>query len=153
MLESLANPWWMFVLVGLAAGVVSGALGVGSGIIFVPAMVIFFAVGQKSAQGTALAVMVPMSAVGAILYWRDPDVTINMAMVGLLAAGAVVGVIIGREALAARMPAHVLRKAFAVFMVVVAVKMFMMPPKRRASADPPTRPAANSLIEKGPDND
>jgi len=52
------------MLVGLGAGVVSGALGVGSGIVFVPVMATVFLLPQKSAQGTALAVMAPMALQG-----------------------------------------------------------------------------------------
>lgn len=152
MLEQLGNPWWMFVLVGLTAGMVSGALGVGSGIIFIPALVIFFAVPQKSAQGTALAVMVPMALVGAFLYWRNSQISISAAMVALLACGAIVGVVIGSQLLAAHLPAHVLRKAFAVFMVVVAIKMFMTPTKRPSSY-PQTQPTANIIADSGANNE
>ncbi len=152
MLEQLGNPWWVFVLVGLTAGIVGGALGVGGGIIFIPALVIFFAVEQKSAQGTALAVMVPMALVGAFLYWRNSEITINPAMVALLACGAVVGVVIGSQLLAAHLPAHVLRKAFAVFMVVVAVKMLMMPTKR-PSSNPQAQPTTEIIDESGANNE
>lgn len=64
MLAQLSNPCWVFMLVGLGAGVVSGALGVGSGIVFVPVMATVFLLPQKSAQGTALAVMAPMALQG-----------------------------------------------------------------------------------------
>ncbi len=152
MLEQLGNPWWMFVLVGLTAGLVSGALGVGSGIIFIPALVIFFAVPQKSAQGTALAVMVPMALVGAFLYWRNIEIRISMPMVALLACGAVVGVAIGSQLLAAHLPAHVLRKSFAVFMVVVAIKMFMTPTER-PSSDPQTQSTTDIVDDGGVNNE
>ncbi|HUS93397.1 MAG TPA: substrate-binding domain-containing protein [Phycisphaerae bacterium] len=49
----LSSIWWGLVLLGLCGGVVSGTLGLGSGLIFVPALVLLFAVPQKSAQGTA----------------------------------------------------------------------------------------------------
>jgi len=129
MLDQLSHPWWTFVLVGLGAGVVSGVLGVGSGIVFVPVLVAIFMVPQKSAQGTALAVMVPMALLGAIRYWHNPSIQINMVMVAFLVLGALGGVMVGTE-LTARLPAHWLRKAFAVFMVIVAVRMFIIPSKR-----------------------
>ncbi|MCP4376688.1 MAG: sulfite exporter TauE/SafE family protein [bacterium] len=134
MLAQLSNPWWTFVLLGLAAGVLSGSLGIGSGIVFVPILVTIFMVPQKSAQGTALAVMVPMALLGAIRYWHNPSIEINMVIVAFLAIGALGGTLVG-TALIEHVPGHWLRKAFAVFMVIVAVRMFMMPPKQ-APASP-----------------
>ncbi|MDP6636493.1 MAG: sulfite exporter TauE/SafE family protein [Phycisphaerae bacterium] len=132
MLAQLSNPWWTFVLLGLAGGVLSGALGVGSGIVFVPILVSVFMLPQKSAQGTTLAVMVPMALLGAIRYWHNPSIEINMVMVAFIVFGALGGVLVG-TAVAEHVPGHWLRKAFAVFMVIVAVRMFMMPPKRGPS--------------------
>jgi len=129
MLAQLSNPWWMFVMLGLAGGILSGALGVGSGIIFVPMLASVFMLPQKSAQGTALAVMVPMALLGAIQYWRNPSIEVNMVMVALIVAGAVGGVFIGTT-ISQHVPGHLLKKAFAVFMVIVAVRMFTMTPKK-----------------------
>ncbi|MBT3200524.1 MAG: sulfite exporter TauE/SafE family protein [Phycisphaerales bacterium] len=128
MFEQLSNPWWMFVILGLLGGVLSGALGVGSGVVFVPLLASVFLLPQKSAQGTALAVMAPMALLGAVRYWRNPEIDINLAMVGLIVVGALAGVLIGTM-IVQRVPGHWLRKAFAVFLVVVAVRMLMMPNK------------------------
>jgi len=83
----VSEMWSMYLLVGLAAGILSASFGLGSGIIMVPAGVLILSMSQKSAQGTALAVMVPMALVGALLYWRDPDIEVNLRVVGLLASG------------------------------------------------------------------
>jgi len=140
MLDQLAqSSWWILILVGVGAGVVSGALGVGSGIIFVPVLVAVFAIPQKSAQGTSLAVIVPMALLGAVRYWHHPDIEISPAVVGLLAAGALAGVLVGTE-LAARVPAVWLRRAFAVFMLIVAARMLLVTPKKPG----PTANEANS---------
>ena len=147
-LEQLAHPWWALILVGVVAGVISGALGVGSGIIFVPVLVTVFLLPQKSAQGTALAVIVPMALLGALRYWHDPKVDVNLLVVAFLAVGALGGALVGTE-LAMRLPAHWLRKAFAVFMVVVAIKMLI--PSRRAPApgDGPGGPASRAAQTRG----
>ena len=152
MLAQLSNPWWTFVILGLAGGVISGALGVGSGIVFVPILVSVFMLPQKSAQGTALAVMVPMALLGAIRYWHNPSIEINMVMVAFLVLGALGGVLVG-TAVIEHVPGHWLRKVFAVFMVVVAVRMFMMPPKRGpARADQSdNNPAEVSKLKGSPD--
>jgi len=141
MIDQLSNPWWIFIVLGIFAGVISGALGLGSGTIVVPALVLFCAFGQKSAQGTALAVMVPMALLGALLYWRNPEIDMKILPVGLIICGALIGVLFGAE-LASRTPSNVLRKVFAVVLIVVAIKMFMIPKKtERASLD-------NSMTEQ-----
>jgi uncharacterized membrane protein YfcA len=148
-LSQLSNPWWMFVLLGIAGGVLSGALGVGSGIVFVPLLVSVFLLPQKSAQGTTLAVMVPMALLGAIRYWHNPSIEINMVIVAFLVFGALGGVLVGTS-IAEHVPGHWLRKAFAVFMVIVAIRMFMMPPKRGpAGTDQSDNNPAEVLKAKG----
>ena len=84
--------------------------------------------GQKSAQGMALAVMVPMTLVGALRYWKNPEIEINVVIVGLIICGALVGVLAGTE-LASRLPSHILKKVFAAVLIIVAVKMFITPTK------------------------
>jgi uncharacterized protein len=124
MLSQLSNPWWIFVVLGIGAGLIGGALGLGGGTILVPTLVLICSFGQKSAQGTALAVMVPMALVGALQYWRNPEIEIHALPVGLIICGALVGVLFGTE-LASRLPAHTLKKIFAAVLVIVAVKIFM----------------------------
>lgn len=113
----------VLVLVGVLAGVISGMLGVGSGALLIPVLVLVFAYPQKSAQGITLAVMAPMALIGAVRYVRNPTIEVNLATALLLTVGAIVGVFIGTE-LAVKLPAHILRKAFAVFLFVVSLKMF-----------------------------
>jgi uncharacterized membrane protein YfcA len=122
MIGQLSNPWF-FVVLGIGAGIISGTLGLGSGTIVIPALVLLFGFGQKNAQGTALAVMVPMALVGAIRYWRNPEIEMNALPVGLIICGALVGVLVGTE-LAFRLPEHILIKVFAIFLIIVAVRMF-----------------------------
>ena len=120
----LANPWWAYVILGVCGGLISGTLGLGSGTIFVPVLVLILLFPQKSAQGTALAVMVPMALVGALRYWANPQIEVKLPVVGLIVIGAVVGAFVGTE-LAYRLPGHVLKKFFAVYLLVVAVKMLL----------------------------
>ena len=123
MMSQLSNPWWVLILLGVCAGVLSGALGLGSGTILVPTLVLLFGYAQKSAQGMALAVMVPMVLFGAFRYWKNPQIDINLAVVGLIICGALVGVLAGTE-LAARLPGNILRKLFAIFLIIIAIKIF-----------------------------
>ncbi len=120
--ELITNSWWMFIVLGILSGILSGCLGVGSGALLIPALVIIFTIPQKSAQGMALAVMVPMALVGAIRYKLNPNINIDYNHVILISIGALVGVMIGTE-LITKIPAHALKKIFAIFLIIVAVKM------------------------------
>lgn len=113
---------WALILVGVGAGVLSGLFGVGSGVLIVPALALLLLMPQKTAQGTALAVMIPMALVGSLRYWRNPEVAMSWPVIGLLSAGALVGTLIGTECVA-RVPAAWLRKGFALFILFVAVRM------------------------------
>jgi len=118
------NIWWGLLL-GLGAGLLSGTLGLGSGTLLVPAMVVVMGFPQKSAQGAALAAMVPMALLGALLYWRSGDLQVPWAAVALIAAAAMGGSVLGTR-LAHVLPAATLRKVFAVFLLIVGLRMMLL---------------------------
>ena len=128
----LASSWWLLALLGVAAGALSGSLGIGSGIIVVPALVLLLGCPQKSAQGMALALRVPMAALGVWQYLRTPGVQMNWGAVALLTLGAAVGVMAGTR-LMARVPNLWLQRAFAVFLLIVAARMLLSDGARRAA--------------------
>ena len=130
-----------YMVLGIVAGVLSGAMGVGSGILVVPALVLFCHLSQQTAQGTALAVMVPMALIGAIRYWMAGDILTDYRLAGLLILGAAIGALAG-SGIALRLPADILRKAFAVLMVVLAVKMFFAPSQKAGA------PVESNSIER-----
>jgi len=144
------NPWWVFIVLGICAGVISGTLGLGSGTVLVPTLVLICSFEQKSAQGTALVVMVPMALVGALRYWKNPEIEMNAVIVGLIICGALAGVLVGTE-LASRLPSHTLRKVFAIFLAIVAVKMYTASPRpeQRNIGDSLTNQIKVKLVERG----
>ena len=148
MIGQLPNPWWIFILLGICAGVLSGLLGLGSGIILIPTLVLLCEYKQKSAQGMALAVMVPMALVGALRYWKNPQIEMDWAVVGLIILGALAGVLAGTE-LAPKLPGHILRKIFAAVLLLVAVKMFAgsTRPKQHGPNDSLTSQKITNLVE------
>ena len=127
MMAQLSGCLWLFIVLGVFAGLVSGTLGLGAGVVFIPSLVLLWGFEQKSAQGTALAVMVPMTFLGALRYWKNPQVDMSLTIILLIVLGALVGVLAGTE-LASRLPNQVLRKIFAIFLVVAAVRMFITSP-------------------------
>ncbi|MHC4571970.1 MAG: TSUP family transporter [Planctomycetota bacterium] len=140
MIGQMSNSWWVFVTLGICAGVLSGALGLGSGIVLVPTLVLLCGFEQKSAQGMALAVMVPMALVGALRYWQNPKIEMNAVVIGLIIIGALAGALVG-AALAGRLSSSVLQRVLAIVLVVVAVRMFI------ASAKP-GQPTTDSDLQQ-----
>ena len=110
------------IILGLVTGLLSGSLGIGGGVIVVPTLVLLFHLPQKNAQGLSLALMVPMALMGVIQYWRLGNLQVSVVRLALLCAGAVGGVLLG-STLADRLPGAVLRRAFAVLILVIAARM------------------------------
>ena len=128
----VAGAWWAYALIGLACGIFSAALGIGCGILIVPILALGFAFPQKLAQGTSLAVMVPMALVGAICYKLSSEIRMDFRIIGLISVGAVAGALVG-SVVAAYVPAAVLRKLFAVLMIVAAIRMLAVSGKGKNS--------------------
>lgn len=147
-MPEVSSIWWGLLLLGLCARLLSGTLGLGSGMVLIPVMVLLLHLPQKSAQGTALAVMVPMALWGAFLYWKNPDIEISLPVIALLVPTALVGSLIGVQ-LAGRVPAHVLKRIFAVYLIIIAVKMLIFPgaPKQSEAKETTSRQSA-ALIHK-----
>lgn len=111
----------ILILVGIAAGMLSGLVGVGGGIIIVPALVVFLHFSQKSAQGTSLGIL--LLPVGILAVWQYyKQGFIDVKIVGLVSLGFLAGGFIGSK-LALVLSENVVRKIFALFMIIMAVKM------------------------------
>lgn len=109
-----------FILIGLVAGALAVNLGVGGGVVYVPSLVAIFAFAQHEAQGTSLAVIVPVATLGAVLHGRARRVEWRLAIT--VGVGAVAGGLIGAR-IALSLEAVVLRRMFAVFLVLMAIRM------------------------------
>lgn len=116
--------WVWYVLGGVAAGTLSSMFGVGAGILLVPMLTIGFGFEQKSAQGMALAIMVPMAITGAIRYKLNPDIPLSAAVVAVMAIGGIGGALIGSKLVFA-IPNLVLKRMFACFMILVGINMLI----------------------------
>jgi uncharacterized membrane protein YfcA len=140
--------WYLFLLAGLVAGIVSSLFGVGAGIVMVPILALGFGLGQKSAQGTALMVMIPMVIVGAVRYKLNPNIEINMVVSGLMAVGGVVGAVIGSQ-LVFNISPVVLKRMFGIFIILAGINILLKTRKPPVSEPPATeqvsgeKPAGN----------
>ncbi|MCK5259449.1 MAG: sulfite exporter TauE/SafE family protein [Candidatus Omnitrophica bacterium] len=113
--------WILYITVGLIAGTIGGALGLGGGAVMVPVFVLLFGLTQHQAQGTALAVMLPPIFIFAVLryYWAG-NVKVQMAL--FVAVGFVVGAFLGAH-FVQNIPAAHLKKAFGIFLIAIGIKM------------------------------
>lgn len=114
------------LIIGLSAGVLSGLVGIGGGIIMVPALVFFMHYSQHQAQGTSLAVLtLPVVILASIYYYNQCQqlgTPIDLKVVGLIALGFVVGGFFGSK-IAIAINQDMLKKIFAIILFYTAFKM------------------------------
>jgi uncharacterized membrane protein YfcA len=104
-------------VIGFVGGLTSGLLGVGGGVVMVPAMVLWLARSQREAHAISLAAIVPMSLASAIVYGSAGKIDLDAALA--MAVGAVVGAPLGARALA-EAPERPLKAAFGCLLLVAA---------------------------------
>jgi hypothetical protein len=110
------------LLIGVLAGVCAGMFGIGGGLIIVPALVFFYGLTQHAAVGTSLgALLLPVGALSAWVYWKNGH--LNPVYALLIAGGLLFGAYIGAR-LVQPVSDLTLRRMFAGFLILVAVRMF-----------------------------
>lgn len=113
----------LLLAIGLAAGVLSGLFGIGGGVLIIPALVYLARMTPTEATGTSLAaLLLPVGLLGALEYHRAGQLKVAAALV--IAVGLFLGAGLGAK-LALGMPPGYLRKLFAGFLVLVAIRMWM----------------------------
>jgi uncharacterized protein len=111
----------LYLLLGLLAGVVSGLIGIGGGVIIVSALIFGFGLSQHEAQGTTLAMLVPpVGLLAAWTYYQQGYV--NFQIAAFLCAGFFLGGLLGAQ-LAMGLSNVLLEKVFGVAMLAIALKM------------------------------
>ncbi|GKU27044.1 sulfite exporter TauE/SafE family protein [Clostridium folliculivorans] len=110
-----------FILIGLSAGILSGLFGIGGGVIIVPALIYICNFSQLMAQGTSLAVLLPPVGLLAFLeYYKKGDVDIKAGII--ICITVLIGGILGGKIAQAISP-NMLKKGFALFMLIISLKM------------------------------
>jgi len=124
--------------IGLTAGTLAGLLGIGGGLLMVPAMVLITGFDQHVAQGTSLLVIIPAAAFGSFTHHRGGRLALRDA--AALAIGGVLGALLGSMT-ALSLDEDLLRRLFAVLLLLIAARMLMT---RSPKAEPaePAEPAA-----------
>lgn len=112
----------IYIAIGLGAGVLSGLFGIGGGIVIVPALLYLARFQPSTATGTSLgALLLPVGALGAWEYYRKGHLQLDASL--WIAAGLFFGAWVGAR-LAQDLSPLQLKRAFAVLLVVVGVRMF-----------------------------
>jgi uncharacterized membrane protein YfcA len=112
----------IYLLIGLAAGLLSGLFGIGGGILIVPALLLVGRMAPATATGTSLgALLLPVGALGAWQYYKNGHVDVRASL--LVALGLLVGAFFGAR-FAQGLDPLLARRAFAVFLLLVSVKVW-----------------------------
>ena len=105
---------------GFVAGLLSGLIGIGGGLLFVPIMTIGFRIAQPVAQGTSLLAVIPTAIVGGVTHIRQGNVLLHAAL--WMGGGGVVGALIG-ALVAVEVPEKLLARAFGLFLLFSAYRL------------------------------
>jgi hypothetical protein len=108
-------------LIGLVAGMLSGLVGVGGGIVIVPALVFFLGFTQHQAQGTSLGLLLlPIGIFAVMNYYNKGHIDVKVVLV--MAIGFVLGGWVGSK-IALNISQELLKKIFAIVLFYTAIKM------------------------------
>jgi len=111
----------ILTIIGLSAGILSGLVGLGGGLIIIPALVMALGMSQKAAQGTSVAIMLPpIGILAAWNYYKAGLVDIKYAMI--IAVAFILGGWLGSK-VAIALPELIVRRIFAGLMIITAIKM------------------------------
>jgi uncharacterized membrane protein YfcA len=112
---------FLYVLLGVVAGIFSGLIGIGGAIIIIPVLVLLFGLSQHTAQGTTLALMVPpIGLLAALAYYKQGFVDLKIA--AFVCLGFFLGGLFGAK-LALGIPETILKKIFGIVLLGVSVRM------------------------------
>ena len=115
---------WLYLLLGLVVGLLSGVVGTGGGVLIVPALVLLFNMGQRKAQGTSLgALLLPIGALAFWEYYKADNVDLTAAL--LIAVGFAIGGYFG-DLWAQHLPEPVLRRALGTLMVLIGLRLLWL---------------------------
>jgi uncharacterized membrane protein YfcA len=133
----------VMLLIGFASGGLSGLVGVGGGIIIVPCLVFFLAFPQKMAQGTSLGILLlPAGILGVIQYYKQGQV--DFRVVAIVAIGFILGNFFGSK-LALSLNDKVLKRIFAVTLIVIAIKILFFDNKSGKAEQNTVQPISNEV--------
>jgi uncharacterized membrane protein YfcA len=121
--QEISAPFWVLIVIGVVAGVLSGMFGIGGGVVIVPALVAFLRFDQKRAVGTSLAVLLlPVSLAAVISYYNDGKLDPGAA--AFVAVGLLFGAFGGAK-LALKLPTATVKRMYGVFLLFVGLRFIL----------------------------
>ncbi|MFC0681952.1 sulfite exporter TauE/SafE family protein [Lysobacter korlensis] len=124
-----ARYWVALAVTGVIGGILSGAFGVGGGILMVPLLIGLTGMDQKRAAATSLVAIIPTAIAGSATYFANGEVDLLVAL--LVAIGGVAGSYLGAKLLR-RIPVVWLRWLFIALLIGIAIRLFLIAPERGA---------------------
>jgi len=113
----------ILLFIGLLAGVISGFLGIGGGIVIIPALVYLLGYSQHNAQGTSLGLLLPPIGILAVLNYHRAGF-VNIKAAAIMCITFIIGSYITSK-IAVELPETIIKKIFAVFLLFYAAKLFL----------------------------
>ncbi|MEN9685716.1 MAG: hypothetical protein RLZZ28_1502 [Bacteroidota bacterium] len=136
----------LLLLIGLAAGFLSGLVGIGGGIVIVPALVLFLGFSQKLAQGTSLGILLlPVGILAVIQYYKQGYLNVNYVVI--VATAFVLGSFLGSK-LALSLSEDKMKRIFALIMMLIAIKMLFFDRSKASQVKDPG-PSSTKIQQSG----
>ena len=118
------NSTFLYLVLGLSAGILGATFGVGGGILMVPVLTIVAAMPQKEAQGISLSVMIFLAITASIRYQLNPDINIDWRIVAIMSVTMIIGANIG-STVASHLSTKYLQIGFAILLFAAGIRMIM----------------------------
>lgn len=138
----------ILILVGIAAGMLGGMVGVGGGIIIVPALVYFLGFNQHTAQGTSLGlIMLPVGILGFLQYYSSCKASgqpIDFKVIGILAVGFIIGSYFGSK-ISLGLSIATVKKVFAILLILIAIKMLFFDKEKKVAQQTTANDATKNI--------
>ena len=111
-----------YLLLGLLAGILAGAFGIGGGVLIVPVLIILFKQPYHTAIGTSLMVIIAISISGALRHWTLDNVSLKIAL--FVAIGGILGAVLGASFIE-NVPPIYAKRALATFLIYSAIRLWI----------------------------
>ncbi len=112
---------FLYIALGVIAGLLAGAFGIGGGVVMVPVLLVFFKQPIHLVIGTSMMAIVPIAIAGALRHYSLHNIDTRLAL--LIGLGGIIGAVIGASIIM-KVPAFYVKRAFALFLIYSAIRLW-----------------------------